>query len=81
MTFEIVPMLAGDLYDSASRFGVDTLQALSASQDLGASRAGAWKQAVEMGWPAVLIAEAHGGAGGTPRSARATPRTAACRRH
>ena len=65
MTFEIVPMLAGDLYDSASRFGVDTLQALSASQDLGASRAGAWKQAVEMGWPAVLIAEAHGGAGGT----------------
>jgi alkylation response protein AidB-like acyl-CoA dehydrogenase len=65
MTFEIVPMLAGDFHDSASRFGADTLKVLSATQDIGAARAGAWKQAVEMGWPAVLIAETHGGAGGT----------------
>ena len=66
MTFQIVPMLAGDLYDAAARFGTVSLAALSApAADASVVRHDLWRQAVELGWPSVLISDAQGGAGGT----------------
>ena len=66
MTFQAVPMFPGDLYEAAMRFGAESMAALSApGADTSTVRHGLWRQAVEMGWPAILIAEARGGAGGT----------------
>lgn len=66
MTFQIVPMYPGDLYDAATRFGSEAVAALSApGADSDAVRHALWGQAVEMGWPAILIPEDRGGAGGT----------------
>lgn len=66
MTFQIVPMYPGDLYDAAVRFGAEATAALSApGADADAVRQGLWRQAVEMGWPAILISDERGGAGGT----------------
>jgi len=55
MHFTADTMFPGDLFDAASRF------ASAAGGDLP----GAWRQAVAMGWPALLVDEARGGAGGT----------------
>lgn len=66
MTFQIVPMYPGDLYDAATRFGTEATAALSApGVDADAVRHALWGQAVEMGWPAILISEERGGAGGS----------------
>ena len=67
MTFQIVPMYPGDLYDAARRFGAEAGAALSTpGADRDSVRHALWGQAVEMGWPAILIPEDRGGAGGTP---------------
>ena len=50
-------MFPGDLFDAAARFAKDA----QAEADL----LGAWRQAQAMGWPALLVDEARGGAGGT----------------
>ncbi len=58
MSFKAASMFPGDLFDAASRFAADTASAASA-------RGSAWPHAVQMGWPAMLIAESLGGAGGS----------------
>lgn len=57
MQFSADTMFPGDLFEAATRFAADTLAA--------GDRAKAWQQAVAMGWPALLVDEARGGAGGT----------------
>lgn len=57
MPFSADTMFPGDLFEAASRFAADSVAA--------ADRPGAWRQAVAMGWPALLVDEARGGAGGT----------------
>lgn len=56
MHFRADPMFPGDLHDAAARFAAD-----AAAIDAGA----AWLQARSMGWPALIVDEARGGAGGT----------------
>ncbi|WP_325419742.1 acyl-CoA dehydrogenase [Aquabacterium sp.] len=59
-------MLPGDLYDAAARFCTEAMAALAApGADTAVVRHALWRQAVEMGWPAILITEDRGGAGGT----------------
>lgn len=57
MQFNADTMFPGDLYEAAARFATD-----SAGQ---ADRPSIWRQSVAMGWPALLVDEALGGAGGT----------------
>ncbi len=57
MQFTADTMFPGDLFEAATRFAADSLAA--------GDRAGAWQQAVAMGWPALLVDESRGGAGGT----------------
>lgn len=57
MQFSADTMFPGDLFEAASRFAADS----GADGDLQ----NAWRQAAEMGWPALLVDEARGGAGGT----------------
>jgi len=59
MQFAAATMFPGDLYEAAHRFAADATTTQAA--DPGA----AWRQAVAMGWPALLVDEARGGAGGT----------------
>ena len=59
MTFQAATLFPGDLFDAASRFAADVVA------DGDAALPGAWAQAVSMGWPALLVPEARGGAGGT----------------
>ncbi|MDE2456783.1 MAG: acyl-CoA dehydrogenase, partial [Burkholderiales bacterium] len=61
MHFSADTMFPGDLYDAASRFA----SAAAAKLDRAAERQDGWRQAVAMGWPALLVDEARGGAGGT----------------
>jgi len=58
MHFSADTMFPGDLFDAASRFA-------AASSTGNSTRRDAWGQAVAMGWPALLVGEARGGAGGT----------------
>jgi alkylation response protein AidB-like acyl-CoA dehydrogenase len=60
MHFTADPMFPGDLADAASRFAADCAARLDS-----ATRHDAWREAVAMGWPALLVDEARGGAGGT----------------
>jgi alkylation response protein AidB-like acyl-CoA dehydrogenase len=54
------PLFAGDLHDSALRLA----QAQRAgSRTTGADLQAAWRQMLDLGWQAVLVAEEHGGAG------------------
>ncbi len=55
MSYRADPMFPGDLHDAATRFAAD-----------GANRTpqAAWNEARAMGWPALLVDEARGGAGG-----------------
>jgi alkylation response protein AidB-like acyl-CoA dehydrogenase len=57
MQFNADTMFPGDLFEAASRFAADSVAA--------GDRHGAWRQAMAMGWPALLVDETHGGAGGT----------------
>jgi alkylation response protein AidB-like acyl-CoA dehydrogenase len=57
MHFSADTMFPGDLFEAASRFAFDSLTA--------GDRHDAWRHAAAMGWPALLIDEARGGAGGT----------------
>lgn len=50
-------MFPGDLFEAASRFASDAVAR--------GDRHDAWRQAAAMGWPALLVDEARGGAGGT----------------
>lgn len=52
-------MFPGDLYEAALRFAAD------ASSGGDGALPVAWAQAVQMGWPAMLVGEAQGGPGGT----------------
>jgi len=61
MNFNADTMFPGDLFDAASRFATDASRRL----DEPGARQQAWRQAVAMGWPALLVDEARGGAGGT----------------
>ncbi|HSV83662.1 MAG TPA: acyl-CoA dehydrogenase family protein [Ramlibacter sp.] len=64
MSFQTVPMFPGDLYDAASRFASQAAAAApgpSSAQVRGQQ----WSKVLEMGWPAVLVPQAQGGAGGT----------------
>lgn len=72
MSFTTDPMFPGDLLDAATRFATDFSADAAASQAIQAetTMAGrgplqAWRQAVAMGWPALLVGESSGGAGGT----------------
>lgn len=57
MNFTADTMFPGDLFEAASRFAADSVAA--------GDRHDAWRQAAAMGWPALLVDEARGGAGGT----------------
>ncbi len=57
MQFNADTMFPGDLFEAATRFAADSLEA--------GDRAAAWQQALAMGWPALLVDETLGGAGGT----------------
>lgn len=57
MSFRAASMFPGDLFDAASRFAADAAAANAATAS--------WRHAVQMGWPAMLIAENLGGAGGS----------------
>ncbi|MBP6900273.1 MAG: acyl-CoA/acyl-ACP dehydrogenase [Burkholderiaceae bacterium] len=57
MQFSADTMFPGDLFEAASRFASDAVAR--------GDRHDAWRQAAAMGWPALLVDEAHGGAGGT----------------
>lgn len=57
MQFTADTMFPGDLFEAATRFAADSLA--------GGHRQDAWCQAVAMGWPALLVDEDRGGAGGT----------------
>jgi alkylation response protein AidB-like acyl-CoA dehydrogenase len=61
MNFRAEPMFPGDLADAAARFAADR----AAKLDRTDTRRDAWRAAVEMGWPALLVDEARGGAGGS----------------
>lgn len=61
MRFSAEPMFAGDLFDAADRFAGN--ESAQSSQD-GAAES-AWRQALAMGWPMLLVDEERGGAGGT----------------
>lgn len=55
-------MFPGDLFEAAARFATDSTAAGAAS---AGALGDAWRQAAAMGWPALLVDEARGGAGGT----------------
>jgi alkylation response protein AidB-like acyl-CoA dehydrogenase len=61
MRFTADPMFPGDLADAAARFAADCAAKLGDP----AARGDAWRDAVAMGWPALLVDEARGGAGGS----------------
>ena len=65
MSFQAAPMFKGDLHDAAQRFAASVGSTLTDPQAAAGARARAWAQATEMGWPAVLVPDALGGAGGT----------------
>lgn len=71
MQFTADTMFPGDLFEAASRFAADSLAA--------GDRHDAWRQAAAMGWPALLVDEARGGAGGTLADLGAV--IEACARH
>ncbi len=75
MSFTADTMFPGDLFDAASRFATNAAASIG---DAAAHRS-AWRQAVEMGWPALLVDEALGGAGGTLEDLGAV--VEACARH
>ncbi len=56
MTYRAEPMFPGDLHDAAARFAADAAKKTPQA---------AWNEARAMGWPALLVDEARGGAGGT----------------
>jgi alkylation response protein AidB-like acyl-CoA dehydrogenase len=57
MRYTADTMFPGDLFEAASRFAADSAGS--------AERNDAWRQAVAMGWPALLVDESRRGAGGT----------------
>ncbi len=61
MSFAAATMFPGDLFEAASRFAADSRAAHPADADLQP----VWRDAAAMGWPALLVDEARGGAGGT----------------
>lgn len=61
MQFSADTMFPGDLFEAASRFAANCTSDALARGD----RQDAWRQAAAMGWPALLVDEARGGAGGT----------------
>ncbi len=68
MTFVAKPMFPGDLYEVAGRLARETGERLVKAPDAAGARSvygSAWKQAIELGWCGVLVAENDGGAGGT----------------
>ncbi len=75
MSFTADPMFPGDLLDAASRFAANA----AADAARSGARQDAWRQAAAMGWPALLIDEARGGAGGTMADLGAV--VEACARH
>ncbi len=56
MTYRADPMFPGDLHEAAARFAADAAKRPPQA---------AWNEARAMGWPALLVDEARGGAGGT----------------
>ena len=52
MQFAAATMFPGDLYEAAHRFAAD------ATATQAADPGPAWRQAVAMGWPALLVDEA-----------------------
>lgn len=54
------PLFAGDLHDTALRLAQAQSASARGSED---ATAGAWRQMLQLGWPAVLVPEDHGGAG------------------
>lgn len=67
--FQAIPMLPGDLYDSASRFAADIAERLAKANtapELDTVRREAWMEMTSLGWPGLLVPEALGGIGGTP---------------
>ncbi len=68
MPFTATPLIAGDMYDMASRIARDADAALALNPDAAAQAAcigQLWAQVAELGWMATMVAEAQGGAGGT----------------
>lgn len=69
MNFNADTMFPGDLYDAASRFATDAMQRFvqrpGSAEDSAEARQQTWRQALAMGWTALLVDEARGGAGGS----------------
>ncbi|MGE0310944.1 MAG: acyl-CoA dehydrogenase family protein [Lautropia sp.] len=75
MPFTADPLFPGDLFDAASRFAANAVTAI----DDADARHAVWRRAVEMGWTALLVDEARGGAGGSLADLSAV--VEACARH
>jgi alkylation response protein AidB-like acyl-CoA dehydrogenase len=69
MSFQTAPLFPGDLLDAATRFAADVAADATARSGpdaaAGPDLSAAWAQAVQMGWPALLIDEVLGGPGGS----------------
>ena len=63
MPFHAEPMFPGDLFDTTARVAADAPASPDFSGASDAKPSATWDQFLELGWQAVLIAEAHGGAG------------------
>ncbi len=68
MPFEPTPMLPGDAFEAALRFGQDVEQDLARLTEPAARAACLarhWNAVLDLGWAGTLVPEEHGGAGGT----------------
>jgi alkylation response protein AidB-like acyl-CoA dehydrogenase len=68
MPFDPTPMLPGDAFEAALRFGQDVEQELARLTELAARAACLarhWNALLDLGWAGTLVPEEHGGAGGT----------------
>ncbi len=68
MPFTATPLVAGDAFDQASRIAAEADAGLAQRPDAAAEAAflaQCWAQVVELGWPATILAEEDGGAGGS----------------
>jgi alkylation response protein AidB-like acyl-CoA dehydrogenase len=68
MPFDPTPMLPGDAFEAALRFGQDVEQGLAGLTEPAARAACLakhWNAVLDLGWAGTLVPEEHGGAGGT----------------
>ena len=74
MAFSATPMVPGDLFDGAAKLAAACdarFARLAAPAERAALLAETWREVTALGWPAVMVPEASGGAGGELRDVAA----------